>query len=99
MLDQIRAKRNEVRSLVRRYNGRAVYVLGLCARKGERPDSDIDFLVDFESGTTLFRMADLQDELRALFNRPIDLITEKSLKQDSFGVRVRANPDFHLEES
>lgn len=90
MLDQIRAKRNEVRSLARRYNGRAVYVFGSCARKEERPDSDIDFLVDFESGTTLFGMADLQDELRALFNRPVDLITEKSLKQDSFGVRVRA---------
>lgn len=36
------------------------------------------------------KFADLQDELRALFNRPVDLITEKSLKQDSFGVRVRA---------
>lgn len=64
--------------------------LNCLSTRGFYFDRDIDFLVDFESGATLFGMADLQDELRALFNRPVDLITEKSLKQDSFGVRVRA---------
>ena len=90
MLDTIHAKRDEVRRLARRYNGRAVYVFGSCARKEEKPESDIDFLVDFAPGTTLFGMADLKDGLQALFNRSVDLITEKSLKQDSFGDRVRA---------
>ena len=90
MLDAIHAKRDEVRRLARRYNGRAVYVFGSCARKEESPDSDIDFLVDFAPGTTLFGMAGLQYGLQALFNRSVDLITEKSLKRDSFGDRVRA---------
>ena len=90
MLDAIHAKRDEVRRLARRYNGRAVYVFGSCARREETPDSDIDFLVDFAPGTTLFGMAGLQDGLQALFNRSVDLITEKSLKRDSFGDRVRA---------
>ena len=67
MLDTIHAKRDEVRRLARRYNGRAVYVFGSCARKEEGPDSDIDFLVDFAPGTTLFGMAGLQDGLQALF--------------------------------
>ena len=90
MLDTIHAKRDEVHRLARRYNGRAVYVFGSCARKEEGPDSDIDFLVDFAPGTTLFGMAGLQDGLQALFKRSVDLITEKSLKRDSFGDRVRA---------
>jgi len=90
MLDAIHAKRDEVRRLARRYNGRSVYVFGSCARKEERPDSDIDFLVDFGPGATIFGMADLQDGLQSLFNRSVDLITEKSLKRDSFGNRVRA---------
>jgi len=90
LLDTIHAKRDEVRRLARRYNGRAVYVFGSCARKEETPDSDIDFLVDFGPGTTLFGMADLQNDLQALFSRSVDLVSEKSLKQDAFGDRVRA---------
>lgn len=89
MLDTIRAKRNEVRRIARRYKGRSVHVFGSCARKEETPESDIDFLVDFEQGATLFGMANLQDELRALFNRPVDLVTAKALKGDAFGRRVR----------
>lgn len=90
MLDTIHAKRDEVRKLARQYNGQAVYVFGSCARKEEGADSDIDFLVDFAPGTTLLGMATLQEKLQALFNRSIDIVTEKSLKQDSFGNRVRA---------
>lgn len=90
MLDTINAKRDEVRRLASRYNGRSVYVFGSCARREENPESDIDFLVDFAPGATLFGMSDLKDGLQMLFNRSVDLITEKSLKRDSFGDRVRA---------
>lgn len=89
MLDTIHAKRDEVRRLARRYNGRSVYVFGSCARKEETPDSDIDFVVDFAPGTTIFNMSDLQDGLQSLFNRSVDLITEKSLGRDTFAERVR----------
>ena len=90
MLDAIRANSDDVHRLVRRYNGRSVYVFGSCARKTETPESDIDFVVDFAPGTTLFGMSGLQDELQNLFKRPVDLITEKALKRDSFGARVLA---------
>jgi len=90
MLDTIREKHEEVHRLVRHYNGRRVFVFGSCARREETPTSDIDFVVDFAEGATLFGMANLQDELQMLFCRPIDLITEKALKSDSFGRRVRA---------
>lgn len=90
ILDTINAKRDEVRRLASRYNGRSVYVFGSCARREESPESDIDFLVDFGPGATLFGMSDLKDGLQMLFNRSVDLITEKSLKRDSFGDRVRA---------
>jgi len=90
MLDTIRARRDDVNRLARRYKGRSVYVLGSCARKTETPVSDIDFLVDFAPGATLFGMSGLQDELQSLFNRTIDLIAEKALKHDSFAERVLA---------
>ena len=90
MLDTICAKCDDVHRLVRKHKGRSVYVFGSCARREETPESDIDFLVDFAPGATLFTMSGLQDGLQSLFNRPVDLITEKSLKHDSFGRRVLA---------
>lgn len=39
--------------------------------------SDIDFLVEFypEAHPTLFTLVDMQDELRAIFGRDVDLVT------------------------
>ena len=90
MLDTICAKRDDVHRAVRKFKGRSVYVFGSCARKDETPESDIDFIVDFAPGATLFSMSGLQDELQMIFNRSVDLITEKALKSDSFGTRVLA---------
>ena len=67
-----------------------MYVFGSCARKEETPESDIDLIVDFAPGATLFGLSGLQDELQSLFSRPVDIITEKALKRDSFGTRVLA---------
>ena len=54
MLDEIRAKRDEIYAIARRHKAEKLWVFGSCARKEERPDSDIDFLVKFSSGASLF---------------------------------------------
>ena len=45
MLDEIRAKRDEIYAIARRHKAEKLWVFGSCARKEERPDSDVDFLV------------------------------------------------------
>jgi predicted nucleotidyltransferase len=47
------------------------------------PDSDVDVLVEFESGARVgfFSMARMQDELSAIVGRPVDLCTPKSLSR------------------
>ena len=46
MLDEIRAKREEIYAVARAHKAEKLWVFGSCARKEETPDSDVDFLVD-----------------------------------------------------
>lgn len=44
-----------------------------------RPESDIDLLVTYKPGTTLFDVADLQKELEQALGRKVDLISKKRI--------------------
>ena len=52
MLDEIRAKRDEIYAIAKRHKVEKLWVFGSCARKEERPDSDVDFLVKSGSSMT-----------------------------------------------
>ncbi len=47
MLDEIRAKRDGIYAIARRHKAEKLWGFGSCARREERPDSDVDFLVTF----------------------------------------------------
>jgi hypothetical protein len=50
----VEANRDQIKAVVARHKGRAVAVFGSVARGDEKQDSDIDFLVEFEPGSSLF---------------------------------------------
>ncbi len=54
-------RREEIADLVRRHRGRSIAIFGSVARGDDNPGSDIDFLVDFEPGSSLFDLLHLQD--------------------------------------
>ncbi len=57
---------------------KSLSVFGSATRDDFRPDSDVDFLVEFEEGANigLFEMVEMQDELSTLLDRrPVDLVT------------------------
>jgi len=56
-------------------------VFGSFARGDASHDSDLDLLVTYRSGTTLFDIINLQDELERLTGRKVDLVPEKYLSQ------------------
>ena len=45
MMDEIRAKRDEIYAIARRHKAEKLWVFGSCARREERPESDVDLLV------------------------------------------------------
>lgn len=82
LLDTLRKQKSTIESAGREYGARRIRVFGSVARGEERPDSDIDFLVDFPVGYDLIgqRMA-LADRLAEITGRRLDLIPEHELNR------------------
>ena len=54
-------------------------IFGSAARGEERPDSDIDLLVDFSVPVGFFELIELEEQLAEFFGKSVDLLTERGL--------------------
>ena len=79
MLDEIRAKRDEIYAIARKHKAEKLWVFGSCARKEERPDSDVDFLVKFGDSIGFFELFDFESEMSNEVGRKVDLINVTAL--------------------
>ena len=71
--------REALERLCREEGVKRLRLFGSAARGEERPDSDVDLLVEFESPPGFFGLLELENRLALLFDRPVDLVTEKGL--------------------
>ncbi len=82
LLDKLRKQRTEIIAAGRQYGARRIRVFGSVARGEERPDSDIDFLVDFPPGYDLFgQRLPLAERLVEITGHRVDLIPEHELNR------------------
>lgn len=67
-------------------------LFGSVLRDDFRPDSDVDVLVRFapDAGHTLFDLVRMQDELRDLFGRDVDLVTKSAIEASRNYLRRKA---------
>jgi len=67
-------------------------VFGSVARNEQRPDSDIDILVDTDPviASTMFDYAGLKDHVASLFEGPVDVIDREALRPR---IQARATAD------
>lgn len=80
-LSDLHIDRNRLVALCRRYGIARLEVMGSFARGDAGPESDLDILVTFEPGTRIgLEFVALQQELEALFSRPVDLLTRASVE-------------------
>ena len=58
-------------------------LFGSVLRDDFGPDSDIDVLVSFEDAArhTLFDMVDMEEELKAIFGREVDLVSRRGIER------------------
>ena len=73
-------KRAEILRVAAEHGAREVRVFGSVARGEANRESDIDFLVELESGRSLLDLGGLQMELESLLGRRVDVVTVRGLK-------------------
>jgi hypothetical protein len=81
-IDDLRAKRDLILALLARYGARHIRIFGSVARREERPESDVDVLVELPRGYDLVaQRVPLTQALADLFKRRVELITEHELNR------------------
>jgi predicted nucleotidyltransferase len=80
-LNKLRRERDQILSLAVKHGARNVRVFGSVARGEERPDSDVDFLVEMAPGRSLLDVGGLQMDLQERLGQRVDVVTRKGLKR------------------
>lgn len=78
--EQVKARRPLLRTIAAAHGVRALSLFGSAARGEARAGSDLDFLVELESGRSLLDLVGVKHDLESLFGRPVDVFTRRSLK-------------------
>lgn len=78
--DLVEARREQVKAVAARHHAGRVRLFGSVARGDERPDSDIDLLVDFTADSSLFDLMRMTRELEDLLGRRVDIVSAGGLK-------------------
>jgi uncharacterized protein len=75
-----RLRENETALRARGVSHAALF--GLRARGDNRPDSDIDIMIEFDPAArvTVFNYAGLKDYIAGLFDGPVDVVNREGLK-------------------
>ena len=82
-------KRDEILTIVRTHQKslqklgvKSLSLFGSAARNQIKPDSDVDFLVEFDSPVGLFGLFQVQHYLEEILERSVDLGTLKALREN-----------------
>lgn len=84
--------RDQVREIVEGHGGTNARVFGSVARGDDTDDSDIDLLVSFPPGTTIFDIAGLINELEDLLEVRVDVVGDSGDRMVLQKARAEAVP-------
>lgn len=84
--------RDEIVAIAQTHGASGIRLVGSVARGDEHVGSDIDFLVRFEAGRSLFDQAGLIHDLRELLGVDVDVISEGGLRAEDVTFRADASP-------
>ena len=87
MLNLIEIKKIELQRLCEQYDIKSMYVFGSAVTPDFNETSDVDILISFKDipyDKYTDNYFDLHEKLQELFNRKVDLITERSLSNPYF---------------
>ena len=75
----VQEKRHEILRIAALHGAHNIRLFGSVARGEDRPDSDLDLLVDMESGRSILDLVGLGQDLEDLLHRKVDVLTDASV--------------------
>jgi len=69
------------REILKKYRVKSISLFGSYVRNEQKEESDIDFLVDFQEGATLFDFVELQDSLSELLAKNVSIVSRRGLSK------------------
>ncbi len=84
--------RKKIAAFCKRWNVSEFAIFGSALRADFRPDSDIDVLVSFapDAKVSIFDMVHMQDKLKQIFSRDVDLISKRGVETSRNYLRRKA---------
>jgi uncharacterized protein len=80
LLEKLREQRSEILQVAARHGAFNVRIFGSVVRGEETPDSDIDFLIDYDHGkTSPWFPGGLLMDLQDLLGRKVDVLTDRGI--------------------
>lgn len=79
LADRIYRHHEDIMQLAAAHGAKKVSLFGSVARGTDTESSDVDFLVEFEDGRSLFNVIRLKDDLETLLGRSVHIVTEKAV--------------------
>jgi predicted nucleotidyltransferase len=75
----VEEKRDDILHIAAKHGARSVRLFGSAARGDDRPDSDVDFLVEVGEMTSSWFPAGLILDLEQVLGRHVEIVTDKGL--------------------
>lgn len=86
----VEERRDDVERIAHAHGAESIRLVGSVARGDERETSDVDFLVRFAAGRSLFDQVGLTHDLQELLGVEVDVISEGGLRDSDVAIREDA---------
>ncbi|MFZ9109775.1 MAG: nucleotidyltransferase family protein [Ilumatobacteraceae bacterium] len=90
--DLVNSKREHILQVVHANRGKHAYLFGSTARGEDSASSDVDLLIEFEDGSSLFDAMHMEDQLRELLGVAVDVVSAGGLLPRDEHIRREAIP-------
>ena len=67
--------------ILKKYKVKSISLFGSYVRNEQKEDSDIDFLVEFGEGITLFDIVELEDNLSETLGKKVNIVSRRGLSK------------------
>ena len=82
----------QIAEFCRKWSVSEFALFGSVLRDDFRPDSDVDVLLTWESGSrvSIFEYPEMKEELQAIFGRKVDLVSKRGIEQSRNPMRKKS---------